>query len=1397
MNRNIILIALMIILSSFMVTGFTIYGDLNVTGNATITGQFLCVNITHCYYIPDLNQSGGTVTQVNVLGPYLNPVTITSTGNVDVNESKFNATFLRLDGSVAMTGPLNMGTYNLNNVGDISAKEITATSLIAPLNYSYIQNFPNNCSANEYVFGLGTNLYCRADQDTTYTAGNGIQLVLNEFSTDANIAGANQYSYWDGSAWEVRNDIDTYNTTTQMRDAVNATIPYVIQTYWSNILNKFITAVDDVYIYMSGTTATLNETKLNSTINSIATDFNDSQKVYVDAQDIIYNDSQKIYIDAQDIVYNDSQKIYIDAQDILYNDSQKVYIDAQDLAYNNSQKIYIDAQDIVYNDSQKAWVIANYYTPTQIDGEYLRLDTTNNPLTGKLQVIVNDTNIDEDIINITNLNVNGVSSFRAQNDNGSSIQIGVFGSSISQEIFPGQVTAGQDALGVTGEGGPIWISAQGGHNILLGGTNDSNLSNSNFSITIDNDIQAIVLQGNKYIRPIRVDGGNAMVFQSLEVLVAGGFPFVWVAQDSSNETIVPYWIQNGNNNSFSGQMNTFGTVPKSWVSFTGQPIGDEMKGVEFLFNTSDYIKYCEWLQDNLSLVPEGCKYFADTIGRKVPLLFGGDGEFHRTLTVHEGALIYNDFDFINRNDNDFVLLWTEDNTDGSLHVRADKTLQANLTEFNQSITDFEDGTISPFVSESISPEAGRDWSNVDSYAECHQNLCSRALGGNTKIMAFTGDTTFSGGTIAAQNISLEFYYTTSGFNPGDNFSVTVDDNTGNVSTIFSTTTSDTDIFVQADFPTIFENKSNVTTRFNHIGLNINREVFVDNIRIYAIPESTIEINETYRGGRILVGDDDCYIENTRIINNATQLTESQIEISCTNIRLAGSVTEESTVIVSQNATGNIEAENLISRNDVNGSDFYDDGINLLTAINTKYDTVLSPMNDTGTTIGWIACPESYVWAYNSSVAGNWQCQPKTGTGGAGTVTSVSAGDGMDFTTITTSGAVDMGTPGTLSDTTSNAVTATSHTHNITIDKDLVAGTGLSGGEDDVFIGADADVTLTLEKLGDFTVSGTGMSGGGSNVLAGDDSFDTSVTLTTAKDLVAGNGLTGGENDVFPGADADTTITMGTPSSITDSSTNSVTSTSHTHTVDEASTGQRGIVQLTDSVSSTSTTTAATPNSVKTTYDLAVLKAATGDCGSGTVMQNITTSGVECIATSSGFTYSDYFDQGLNTTSTPQFAGMTTSGDIDPTTDETLDLGSIANSYNDIFATKYVSPDDANSYIQLDVAGGTYWYVNSINAIQLSSSVFAVNNGNNAAFDFRIDGSIDSLFTADSGEMEVGIGAAPTRTERLQVDGSTYTSGDMVVGTDVEVSAENKYCLNGATCSQYIWRNAAGKVQIVG
>ena len=95
-----------------------------------------------------------------------------------------------------------------------------------------------------------------------------------------------------------------------------------------------------------------------------------------------------------------------------------------------------------------------------------------------------------------------------------------------------------------------------------------------------------------------------------------------------------------------------------------------------------------------------------------------------------------------------------------------------------------------------------------------------------------------------------------------------------------------------------------------------------------------------------------------------------------------------------------------------------------------------------------------------------------------------------------------------------------------------------------------------------------------NLAAGKASSTTNIS--------AGNGLTGGGQ-----INANRTIAMGTPSSITASTTNGVTSTSHTHAIDKGSLTTCGIVQLTDSINQDSSVFAATAKAVKTAFDKAV------------------------------------------------------------------------------------------------------------------------------------------------------------------------------------------------------------------
>jgi len=53
-------------------------------------------------------------------------------------------------------------------------------------------------------------------------------------------------------------------------------------------------------------------------------------------------------------------------------------------------------------------------------------------------------------------------------------------------------------------------------------------------------------------------------------------------------------------------------------------------------------------------------------------------------------------------------------------------------------------------------------------------------------------------------------------------------------------------------------------------------------------------------------------------------------------------------------------------------------------------------------------------------------------GSSGTVTSVAAGNGMNFTTITGSGTVTLGTPSTITGSTTNSASGTTHTHALTV-----------------------------------------------------------------------------------------------------------------------------------------------------------------------------------------------------------------------------------------------------------------------------------------------------------------------------------------------------------------------------
>lgn len=160
-----------------------------------------------------------------------------------------------------------------------------------------------------------------------------------------------------------------------------------------------------------------------------------------------------------------------------------------------------------------------------------------------------------------------------------------------------------------------------------------------------------------------------------------------------------------------------------------------------------------------------------------------------------------------------------------------------------------------------------------------------------------------------------------------------------------------------------------------------------------------------------------------------------------------------------------------------------------------------------------------------------------------------------------------GTPKKISGDTTNAVAADGHTHEI--EKASTSRYGITQLTDSVNFASSlfAASALAVKTAYDKAVSAYNLAAGKAN---------------STTNISAGNGLTGGGQ-----INANRTIAMGTPSSITASTTNSVTSTSHTHAIDKGSLTTCGIVQLTDSINQDSSVFAATAKAVKTAYDKAV------------------------------------------------------------------------------------------------------------------------------------------------------------------------------------------------------------------
>ena len=367
---GLILIVFLISLVFVSAVDFTPQGDINLRGiyqikNATnITAEYYC-NATNCYTLPELIAESTYYAE----GIYIN---LNGTHYFSLNETKLNATIDNRDADTTYTN----GT-GLSLVG-------TAFSIVL----SYFQ-------------GLFIELTDSFGGDVSGTYDEIVIIDSSHLHDAANITNDD----WIEDSQE--GDLNVNSSDYWGKYNIASDLNNLIVSHWDNITNKFITAVSDIYLYVSGTTIYLNETKLNATVDNKLIPYSTTAEIiafgYYNGSDFIITD----YFTKSDILgfnyYNASNfsiADYLTSAKIIsfnyYNSSNfsiSDYVTSLTLAGYN----YYNASDFVITDYYTKTQIDNfnfynlsdfdindYYTKTQTDSTFLKL--TGGQITGNLTV---------------------------------------------------------------------------------------------------------------------------------------------------------------------------------------------------------------------------------------------------------------------------------------------------------------------------------------------------------------------------------------------------------------------------------------------------------------------------------------------------------------------------------------------------------------------------------------------------------------------------------------------------------------------------------------------------------------------------------------------------------------------------------------------------------------------------------------------------------------------------------------------------------------------------------------------------------------------------------------------------------------------------------------------------
>jgi hypothetical protein len=584
-------------------------------------------------------------------------------------------------------------------------------------------------------------------------------------------------------------------------------------------------------------------------------------------------------------------------------------------------------------------------TPQEVADLYVETDPIFNSWLD-VPLLENPLNLQEDtvnqiipMLNISNSNTNGTAFTTYSNNLGHGLDIGTYGYELSQLLFPTLLNENESAVGIVANS-PLWFTTRSNHTISFGSSPTDYIGDMDFTVKIDPQSRAIIYKDNIFTKSLDLSVGASYATINNNSFSEGAVSFSQFTRDASGTLYLQKAEQVGKNNSGSIlPLNSLIHAPKDWLEATVEVESEILNGGglevdNFFGNKTNCLLYQEYLE-SLGLSPYGLSQVCDTTGRLVPQAILGDVDIIRGLQVQESITSFDAFDFIGNEGNDFNILFNGGLENGALHIIDRRQILANITNFSRTICNFNDGTLCDLVSESIAPEPGRDWDSVLE-TQCHEDRCAKSQGGNEKIMSI------SEGTQGATNINISFWIT-SILSGGDSFTITLDDNLGNTTTIFTELGITDDVFNSFIMPSTFENKSNVTTRFILNGQNNNRQVWIDDIKVTAIFNPSQEINDSFDGGKILLGEDrgslSCLIEAGKQINNNTLDTEWVLNLGSPGCitKFIGNVTIDNPTIENSTTIGNaLITGDLTVEGNTTSSYYFGDG-SQLTGITSNWN----------------------------------------------------------------------------------------------------------------------------------------------------------------------------------------------------------------------------------------------------------------------------------------------------------------------------------------------------------------------------------------------------------------------------------------------------------------------------